>query len=83
MVNVICIVFLTLFVASLIGYTGYFAFGNSVKNIILYSLPNDDYISITAKIFYIITITGSFVILIQPIFSLIERSKWYINILGN
>jgi amino acid permease len=63
-INITCILVLTIFIAAAIGYTGYLAFGNSVKGIILYSLPNEDPLSITAKICYILTIMGSFVILV-------------------
>ena len=59
------------------GYLGYLAFGNSVKSVILYSLPNEDPAAITAKCCYVLTIMGSFVILIQPIFYVLESSNWY------
>lgn len=60
-----------------IGYLGYLAFGNGVKSVILYSLPNNDPAAITAKICYVLTIVGSFVILIQPIYYILESSNWY------
>ena len=59
------------------GYLGYFAFGNSVKSVILYNLPNDDPLATTAKIFYILTISGSFVLLAMPIFNVLEKANWY------
>lgn len=77
MIALISILSLTVFVAATIGYLGYLAFGNSVKGVILYSLPNDDPAAITAKICYVLTIMGSFVLLIQPIFYIIESSGWY------
>ena len=77
MITLICILGLTVFVAATVGYIGYLAFGNSVKGVILYSLPNDDPAAITAKICYVLTIMGSFVILIQPIFYVMESSGWY------
>jgi len=77
MIATISIVTLTFFVAALVGYLGYLAFGNSVKSVILYSLPNDDPLSITAKVCYVFTIVGSFVLIIQPIFYIIESSSWY------
>ena len=40
------------------GYLGYLVFGNTVKSIIIYNLPNNDPLSIIAKICYIINITG-------------------------
>jgi len=71
------IVGLTVFVAGSVGYIGYLAFGETAKSVVLYNLPNDDPISITAKCLYILTICGSFVLIIQPIFSIVERSGWY------
>lgn len=60
----VIIVCLTLFIACAVGYIGYLAFGETTKSVILYNLPNDDSISITAKCLYILTICGSFVLLI-------------------
>lgn len=77
LITLICIIGLTVFVAVTVGYLGYLAFGNSVKGVILYSLPNDDPAAITAKLCYILTIMGSFVLVIQPIFYIIESSGWY------
>lgn len=77
LIALISILSLTVFVAATIGYLGYLAFGNGVKGVILYSLPNDDPAAITAKICYVLTIMGSFVLLIQPIFYIIESSGWY------
>ena len=71
------IVVVTFILAMFVGYLGYFAFGNSVKSVILYNLPSEDPASITAQIFYILTITGSYVLLIQPIFHIIETSSLY------
>jgi amino acid permease len=73
------IIILTFFVAAVVGYLGYLAFGNSVKSVILYSLPNEDPLAIIAKCCYLLTIMGSFTILIQPIFYVIESSNWYIS----
>ena len=64
MIALISILGLTVFVAATIGYLGYLAFGNSVKGVILYNLPNDDPAAVTAKICYVLTIMGSFVLLI-------------------
>jgi len=77
MTALITILLLTVFVAMTVGYLGYLAFGNGVKSVILYSLPNQDPAAITAKIFYILTIMGSLVILIQPVYYIIESSNWY------
>lgn len=60
---------------------GYLAFGDDVKSVIILNLPADDVISIIAKSFYILTIMGSYVIVIQPIFYIIEESTFYQQIL--
>jgi len=73
----VCIILLTVLVAMTVGYLGYLAFGNGVKSVILYSLPNNDPLAITAKICYVLTIVGSFVILIQPIYYILESANWY------
>ena len=75
----VSIITLSVFVACAVGYVGYLAFGDTAKSVLLYNLPNDDSISITAKCLYVLTICGSFVLLIQPIFSIMERSYWYNN----
>ena len=72
-----CVIVLTIFVAMAVGYFGYLAFGKAAKSVILYNLPNEDPLSITAKICYILTICGSFVIVVQPIFYIIEGAGWY------
>jgi|TARA_B110001450_G_scaffold255515_1_gene283290 amino acid permease len=68
-------------IAAAVGYIGYLAFGASCKGVILYNLPNDDPASIFAKCAYVLTICGSFVLLIQPIFYIMESSKWYSNLM--
>ena len=73
----IIIVTLTLGVAVTVGYVGYLAFGNNTKSIILYNLPNEDPWAITAEICYIVTLAGSFVLIIQPIFHIVEQSNIY------
>jgi amino acid permease len=77
MITLVIILVLTCLIASSVGYVGYLAFGATTKSIILYNLPNDDPLSITAKICYIFTIMGSFVLVIQPIFYVLEGSNWY------
>ena len=64
MITMAIILILTVLIASTVGYLGYLAFGATTKSLILYNLPNDDPLSITAKICYILTITGSFVLVI-------------------
>lgn len=73
----ICIALLTVLIACSVGYVGYLAFGATTKSIILYNLPNDDPLSITAKCCYVLTIAGSFVLLINPIFYIMENANWY------
>jgi len=72
---------LTFLIAAAVGYIGYLAFGASSKGVILYNLPNDDPASIFAKCAYVLTICGSFVLLIQPIFYIMESSKWYSSLI--
>lgn len=76
-IALICIIILTVFIAALVGYLGYLAFGETTKSVILFNLPNEDPASITAKICYVLTIMGSFVIIINPVFTTIERANWY------
>jgi hypothetical protein len=45
-------------------------------------LPNDNPAATAAKIFYILTIAGSFVLVVNPIFYVIEQSNWYNYISG-
>jgi amino acid permease len=60
-----------------VGFAGYLAFGNSVKSVVIYNLPNHDPMAITVKICYLVTIMGSFVLIAQPIFGVIERTQCY------
>jgi amino acid permease len=82
MIITTAIVLLTVFVACAIGYLGYLAFGDKTKSVILFNLPNDDPASIIAKIFYILTVMGSFVLVANPVFRVIETSNWYRYIAG-
>ena len=59
------------------GYLGYLAFGNTVKSVLIMDLPYDDTLSVVAKLFYTLTIMGSFVLLIQPIYYVVERTEGY------
>jgi amino acid permease len=77
MIATICILVLTFLIAISVGYIGYLAFGASTKSIILYNLPNENPWAISAKCAYVLTICGSFVLLIQPIYYIMESSKWY------
>ena len=62
------------FLAVIVGLLGYLAFGENCKSVILYNLPHNDTLAVMAKVFYVITIMGSYVIVIQPIFYVIESS---------
>ncbi len=77
MLSFILILSLTVFVAATVGYVGYLAFGSKVKSVILLNLPNSDPSAITAKICYILTIMGSFVLLINPIYYIIENTECF------
>ena len=68
---------LTLVVVVGVGMLGYLTFGDRIQPLIIYNLPNNDKVSIFAKAFYILTISGSFVLIIQPIFRVIETSECY------
>ena len=59
------------------GYATYIAFGHHVKACILYSLPAGDPLSTVANIFFILSIMGSFVLLSQPLYYIIETSGWF------
>ena len=77
------VVFLLVVLAIFVGMIGYLAYGDKVHSLILYNLPNDEMSSNLAKVFYVITIMGSDVLLIQPIFYLIESSQWYLDFVGD
>ena len=74
--------FVVLLIGVAMGYVGYFAFGDKANGIILINLPTNNWVGITAKIFYTLTILGSFAILLQPIFNIIEGYEWYNRVLG-
>lgn len=61
--NVWIVIVTTLAIAVTVGYTGYLAFGNKVKSVIIYNLPYQDPMSIAIKFFYLFTIMGSFVLI--------------------
>lgn len=76
LVTIIFIVLL-MFVAIGVGMLGYMAFGKTCESVIVLNLPNNQNLSILAKSFYVITIIGSFVLLAQPIFYVVESSQFY------
>lgn len=69
-------------VAILLGIVGYQAFGDDCASVLLYNLPPQETTSIIAKVFYIITVMGSYILLMQPIFYVIESSAWYKSMSG-
>ena len=77
MMTAYIIIILTIAIACTVGYIGYLAFGSGCKSVIIYNLPAHDTSSTITKIFYLITICGSFVLLIQPIFHVIETANFY------
>lgn len=52
-----------MFISAAVGYTGYFAFGNSVKSVLIYNLPYEDPTAITVRIFFLFTVMGSLVLI--------------------
>ena len=69
------------FIAVPTSYMGYLAFGDNVSSVVIYNLPPNDVMSILAKSFYVFTVMGSYVIVIQPIFYIIEETELYKKIL--
>lgn len=61
---------------------GYLAFGEKTKSVILFNLPNEDIPSICAKVFIIINLMGSFVVISQPVYHAIEKAGWYRSLAG-
>ena len=80
--SIIVFIFLCflLILAIVLGLLGYLAFGNEVQSVILFNLPPKDPFSIAAKLFYIITIAGSFAIVTLPVFHVVERWPIYQNL---
>ena len=73
---------LTIFLAVPVGFMGYLAFGDNVESVIIYNLPPNDTLSNIAKCFYVLTIMGSYLIVIQPVFYIIEETKFYRSFLS-
>lgn len=65
---IILFTILLVFIAVLFGLIGYITFGNTIESVIIYNLPSDDTLSILAKMLFIVTISGSFILLMMPIF---------------
>jgi proton-coupled amino acid transporter len=72
----ICLITLFFF-SSLLGYL---TFGKTLRSVVLLNLPSEDPLTLATQSFYLVTIMGSYVILIQPVFNVIENYKWYKSI---
>lgn len=57
-----------------LGTVSYACYGQSTADIILINLDSASALSATAKVLYVCTIMGSYVLVIQPVFSTLERS---------
>ena len=64
----------TLLFAVPVSYMGYYTFGDEIKSVIIYNLPAGDTLSTVAKMLYVFTICGSYVIIISPIFYILENT---------
>ena len=73
----ITIGFLMTCVAIPISFIGIIAFGNDMESVIIYNLPYHDTLSIITRICFVMTISGSFVLLCQPVFHVIESTTFY------
>ncbi|CDW73229.1 UNKNOWN [Stylonychia lemnae] len=63
----------------IVGALSYMAFGGKIESIILQNLPNNA-IGISIKLMYMITITGIYVLVIYPVFQIMEDDHKYKNI---
>ena len=61
----------------LFGYYSYITLGSKINDIILLVLPNGSHWAIFCKSMYLVTIMGSYVIMLQPIFNIAENFKAY------
>ena len=80
MKHVIAASTLVIVVAIGFGTFSYLTFGNQTESVILMNLPTGDPASITTKVCYFICVMGSYIIMIQPVFSLLENYGWYKNV---
>jgi len=67
----------TIFIAAFLGVIGYLAFGDQTKNIILSNMPETEAIGVIARVSYLFAILGCWVIVLQPIFYIVESSLYY------
>jgi hypothetical protein len=73
-------VLVVLLAASVVGIMGYLAFGSKSSSIILSNMPKTGAIGVIARISYLFAIIGVWVIILQPIFYVIESSTWFKNL---
>ena len=59
--------------AILFGYFSYLTLGDKITDIILLVLPTNSDAAVICKIMYLFTIMGSYVLIIQPIFNILEN----------
>jgi len=59
------------------GYFSYLTLGDKITDIILLVLPTNSHWAVTGKIMYLLTIMGSYVLMIQPIFNIVESFQFY------
>ena len=59
------------------GYFSYLTLGDKITDIILLVLPTNSHWAVTAKIMYLFTIMGSYVLIAQPIFNILESFQRY------
>jgi amino acid permease len=67
----------TLVVAAFLGILGYLAFGDQTMPVILSNMPETEAIGVIARVSYLFAILGCWVIILQPIFYLVESSEYY------
>ena len=64
-------------VAVSLGIVGYLAFGSKSSSIILSNMPKTAAAGVIARVAYLFAIIGVWVIILQPVFYVIESSTWY------
>lgn len=63
--------------AILFGYFSYLTLGDKITDIILLVLPTNSHWAVIGKIMYLFTIMGSYVLIIQPIFNILENFQCF------
>jgi solute carrier family 36 (proton-coupled amino acid transporter) len=73
--NLIVVMIFITTLSVFMGIAGYLAFGEQTQDLILLNLPVGWGLSITAKLLYVFCICGSFLLLIQPIYSYMDSKE--------